>query len=100
MWLSSPVFAQVGYNFYLNGRDFHPPVRPIYGDGDAPVQGDLIEVEDAWLVLGPPGDYRFFFERDSLYHQVDGGPRDLVAIRVDEDSDPLAKLGCPSPSGR
>ena len=47
------------YTFTLDGKPFAPTIYSVYGFPGAPQPGDVIEVNDLPLVLGPAGACRF-----------------------------------------
>lgn len=75
--------ATPGYHFELDGAVIHPAIT-LLADGP-PREGELIHLQGATMVLGPPGHYRYFSDPDhpgDLELTMDGGPRHLVALRV------------------
>lgn len=90
--MSTTSFGQNEYSFSLAGKPFMPKVKAVVGAEGVPQEGDLVEVRGFWVVLGPPGSYKFDGDRDRVFAAVDAQARQLVAARVDEESNPLQGL--------
>lgn len=76
--------AGAGYEFSLDGAALEPVVEALDGS-DTRSPGSVVHVHGFAMVLGPPGRYQYFSPRehaDELELSFDGGPRQLVALRV------------------
>ncbi|MGE0495264.1 MAG: HEAT repeat domain-containing protein [Vulcanimicrobiota bacterium] len=89
------------YSFSLNGQSIRPPVVRLADSPAAYQPGDVIEVANLPMVLGPPGTYAFELRRGvfgTLFLSLDGEPSRPVAVTLFRDDDtsqvrnPLAQL--------
>jgi hypothetical protein len=75
----------VTYSFKLDGKPFNPTVLSLRVAPDQPAPGDIIEINDMLVTLGPPGsyEYRTTPKEDGRLLQVrkDGGT-DVVGASV------------------
>jgi len=73
------------YSFFVDGEPVDPHVYSLEGTPDEPRAGDLIEVDDVLITIGPPGTYRFsttpWDEGRLLLVEEDGTTR-VIGIRV------------------
>jgi len=82
--LGSEKSAQNKYKFFLNGDAIEPELISLNGTPEEPCQGDVFNYSLFYMVLGPPGEYRFRTvenEEHKLLRETADGDR-LAAVSV------------------
>jgi hypothetical protein len=72
-----------GYRFTVNGRAFTPAILSLHGTPGQPQPGDLLDLGDHLIPLGPSGAYDFHTGPGGSFLLRQGGKDRLVAVTVD-----------------
>lgn len=77
------------YSFTLGGKEYSGRIEPVFGQADAPAEGDVLWVYQFPVVLGPPGKYEFRFEGEEssvLMGRLPGAAEERpLAVSIDTD---------------
>ena len=77
--------ARPGYDFFLDGAPFSPATVSVMGREGELAPGDLIEVNNLWLVLGEEHEYRFRSAHEGVLLELGDGRTRWVGVRVEPD---------------
>jgi hypothetical protein len=82
---SAAADDQRRYSFYLDGAPFSPATVSVMGREGQLAPGDLIAVNNLWLVLGEEHEYRFRSANEGVLLELGEGRTQWVGVRVEPD---------------